>query len=202
VKEKLPLLESCLFDLLIQLLARQSVKPHAVLIGVYGSREALLPLASAYYSIARTFGYQVEACWYEIHNREQFRRNRVAEPERLFESPAATLSGIAMVITGPYASLRFAPEGGVHSLTRDGKGRCCQVEASDTLLADFLPPEPKAWPKDNAVDPRRTYDVDANIARDQVLKNELRWTGRSIEPVVADAIELQLRQAARAVIDA
>ena len=35
-----------------------------------------------------------------------------------------------------------------------------------------------------------------------MLKNELRWTGRSIEPVLADAIELQLRQAARAVIEA
>jgi ATP-dependent Clp protease ATP-binding subunit ClpA len=202
MREKLLPLESRLFDLLIQLLARQSVKPHAVLIGIYGSREALLPLASVYDSIARTLGYQVEACWFEIYSREQFRRNRVTDVARLFESPPATVSGIALMIKGPFASLRFAPEAGGHSLTRDGNGRSCQVEASDKLLGEYFPPEPKSWPKDNAVDPRRTYDVDKNVSRDQLLKTELRWTGRSIEPIVADAIELQLRKAARAVIDA
>ncbi len=201
LKERMPSLESRLFDLSVQLLARQSVKPHAVLIGAYGSREVLLPLMSAYYSIARAFGYQIEARWYEIHSREQFRRNRVLEPGRLFESPPVTLSGIAMEIDGPYASLRFAREGGMHALSRDGRRRCCRVEASEKPLADFVPPEPDTWPKDNAIDPRRTYDLDQNVAWDQVLRTELRWSGRSIEPVIADAIGLQLRKAARAVIE-
>lgn len=203
VRASLSLHQARLDDLLLQLLARQSAKPHRALIGIVGHQRALVPLASAYCSAAKACGYGMDVCWYETHGRSAYKRHRADGPAKLLESPPTELVGIAMMFSGPYASLRFAPEKGVHAVMRNENKWSCLVDAADGSMADYVPPSRESWPTDvPGTSHRRTYDLVACIAMDSVLDKELRWNGKTIETVVSDGIELQLRRAARAVIEA
>ena len=200
---RLPEMTRRLRDLLLRLLARQLGKPNRVLIGLFGEPSVVVPLASAYHAVARAAGFTVELCWYDVRDRSAFGRHVADDPAKVLETPPAAVAGVAMSIEGPYARLHFAAERGVHVMSRDGKGKACLVDVGDRPLRDYAPPGVDTWPTNLAgVDARRTYDLSAGVAKDSVLGKELRWTGRSIEPAVAAAIEQQLDRAARGVLGA
>ena len=197
-----PALQRRLRDLLLRLLARQVSRPDRVVLGLLGDPAAVVPLAGAYASVARVAGFAVVLCWYEVRDRSAFARHAVDDADKLLASPPASLAGVAMAIAGRYARLYFAAERGVHVMARDGKAKGCLVDAGDKPLRDYAPPGINSWPTANptGVNARRSYDLSTKWATDATLGKELPWSGRSIEPVVAMAIEQQLDRAARGVL--
>ena len=203
VDGRLPAMRRQLRDLLLRLRARQVAKPNRVVVGLFGDPSVVVLLAAAYHAVARAAGFAVALCWYDVHDRSAFGRHAVDDAAKMLESPPAALAGVAMSIAGPYARLHFAAERGVHVVARDGKAKACLVDAGDRPLRDYSPPGVNTWPTHLAgIDARRTYDLSAGVAEDGLLKRELRWTGRSVEPVVAAAIEQQLDRAVRGVLGA
>jgi ATP-dependent Clp protease ATP-binding subunit ClpC len=202
IQNQLPELHSHLEEMLLVLLARQLRTPHFVLLGVFGHLTTMPSLALAYVEIARARGFTVDVCWYETHGRDNFRRHRTDDPVKLLAEPPRGLVGISLAVKGLYAWLHFAGERGIHILTRDSSSWGCLVDVSDQSLHNYAPPGVEKWPSDlSGIDARRSYDLTRGIAKDQELKKELRWSGRSLEAVVRAAAEQNLRRIMRAVIE-
>ena len=65
------------------------------------------------------------------------------------------------------------------------------VDTSAEGLANYEPPPGVEFRGDPAGDARRVYNKETSTAQDSVLKSALGWSGRSIQPVLADAMRLQ-----------
>ena len=190
-------------DLLLALLARETSKPHMVTVAIFGHEDHRWALARAYESIARSTGCQVDLVWFSRYGSNQLRRHAVVKSDEFFAQLDAKAIGIAMTFKGTYAALRFGPEKGLHVFERNKEMRLCDVNTSDVACGKYVPPAGveslHAWAPGGSG--RRRYDLPNRTAKDAVLQQELSWSGHDIQAVIADAMEAQLRQAARAVID-
>jgi hypothetical protein len=197
-------LEAQMDELLLALLARNSARPHYVTLAVFGDREYLWELARWYHAIALRTGCTLRLNWFSRHGQDQLRRHPCAELEVFLADPDAKAIGVAMGLDGRFASLRFSPELGIHQFRQigeEGHEKLCMVDTSDISLADYEPPARVEFPEDPTGDARRVYNMEACTAEDSVLKQKLSWTGRSIERVLAEAIDLQLRNAMWGVLE-
>ena len=196
-----PAMQGRLDGLLLDLLRRRTATPDSVFLGVVGNPAAVVPLAEAYAGVASLRGHRVTACWYEVYDRTQFRRH-TASVGKILTDPPAALAGVGLSINGAMAGARFGDEGGVHVIAGGGKSRACLVDVSGRSMAAYVPPDVKVWPATPAPSgARRRYDVAAGVASDAVLKQEFRWGGRGLQPVVEMILAEQLGRAARAVLE-
>ena len=74
------------------------------------------------------------------------------------------------------------------------------VDTTAEAVADYEPPPRVEFPDDPAGKARREYKLEQCTAHDSVMNENLHWSGRGIEPVIADAMRLQLEKAVRGVL--
>jgi ATP-dependent Clp protease ATP-binding subunit ClpA len=192
--------ESTLDELLLALLAQQIAKPHQVTVALFGHKQHLWSLAAAYFSIAASLQYSARVVWYSRMEHNQLRRHVEDKPAGFFDEPDEKAIGVAMTLSGQYASLRFAPEAGAHVFLVAGERRPCLVDISELAVGDYIPPQRVEFPDFPEGKSRREYDLEACTVKDSTLAASLRWSGRNFAPAVEEAMTLQLRRAARAVL--
>lgn len=126
---------------------------------------------------------------------------KALDPDRVDEFTSTDTLGLALMISGSGAHVRFFGEAGLHSIrTPDdqegGNPDVLAFTSGDTLVA-YRPPEAvvrKGLLKDREL--RREYDVEKGTMRDFVL--ERNWTGLHghltswVEPAVAASMRLRL----------
>jgi hypothetical protein len=197
----LPALRARFDALLVLLLAMQSLRPHNALLAILGRGGHVQELASVYLTVAHTFSYSVQACWYSSYGRDRFTRHAIADIGKYLASPDASAVGIAMSFQGQYAGLRLTPEAGLHAFQQGSNRTLCIVESSTEPLAQYVPMPVQKWPKELTGPGRRMYHLDDGIIEDMALNRPVTFSARDIKPTIAQAIELQLRFAAEAVMD-
>src|SRR5204862_309960 len=139
-------LQAQLDELLLALLARQSTKPHDVVIGLFGFRQHMFELAQAYRTVARGSGARVEMAWYSLHRGDGFRRHRLtadaiddflADPDAGPGDESARLAG-AGVRHAPAVRARTARSWRAFE-SRDGQARAGAAAAAGRC-GQALPP--------------------------------------------------------------
>ena len=187
-------------ELLLALLARQTPKPNAVTVAIFGDRRQLWEMARAYHSIALANGCSARLFWFSRYGPEHLRRHPNTDHEKFMADPDEKAIGVAMGFSGKYVSLRFSAESGIHAFVAQGQERLCMVDTTTEAVADYEPPPRVEFPEHPAGDSRREYKLDEGMATDSFLNQKLTWSGRNIEPVIAEAMALQLERTIRGVL--
>ncbi len=188
-------------SILLALLARNYSKPHSSTLAAFGDRGQLFELARSYHKIAMSRQCQVFLYWFSRYGKDRLRRHQAENAGDFLANPDEKAIGVALGIEGLHSWLRFAPEEGIHTFVSDGKKRACLVETSETPVANYVPPERVEFPDVPAGTARREYNLDKRTAEDSTLVLRLTWSGNTLEPVLAEGMELQLRRAIRGVLD-
>jgi ATP-dependent Clp protease ATP-binding subunit ClpA len=197
----IPTLRARFDALLLLLLSMQSTRPHNAVLGILGRGGHVQELAAAYLSVAQTFSYAMQACWYSNQGRDRFVRHPITDIGKYVSAPDASAVGIAISFRGQYAGLRFSPEAGIHGFVQGTHRTLCIVESVDVPLAQYVPMPVKNWPTEISGSTRRMYHLNDSVLHDDLLNAPLTFSARDFKPTIARAIELQLRIAAEAVID-
>jgi ATP-dependent Clp protease ATP-binding subunit ClpC len=198
-------------DLLLSIYSFWFNKPHYVTLAIYSENAgSLFDLARGYHNDAAGRGAGIEV--FEFHTPTQpvdesesdkdkpatllgrvVIKERVARPKMFLARPSQGVVAIVLAISSRFALLRYAPERGLHQFTDQKQVNRCLVDASD-LEADAyqIPPGLERRGSIAHQERRRHYNRDQFTVEDAALKKKYPLPTRSIDSVLAMAIEDRL----------
>ena len=192
--------------LLLALLDLRFRRPQDVLLVLSGdAAQGVFDLARAYHGLAVAGG-----CHVGLHAVGRRDRSRWPDADTpvyetvAIDKPAAFLAepvpgkvALGLVVHGPHAYARFAPEQGLHVFCEEGEApRHVVVETDDRPWAQYaLPRDIGRRAFNEPQDERRAFELDRNVVTDGLLGGQLRWAGRAWEAALAEAIDAQLERA-------
>jgi ATP-dependent Clp protease ATP-binding subunit ClpC len=207
-------------DLLLSVYSLRFNKPDYVTLAAYGENlKWLFEAASAYFRVAVEAGFHVKVFEFSVDQSgagkgqkeadkslEMLGRNvtkkKIEGAREFFDRPREGVVGIALGIEGPMAYPRYEPEQGLHAILEERRTERLLVHTSDAPVADYKPPG--GIERRGAIahqEKRRTYNSNESFAEDMILKKRFAWPGRSIDEVLARAIEERLIKDAKSLIE-